>query len=316
MDFVGLGVLLVLALVFAFLALRSWRARRLWVKLLAGIPTTLLAVLCVAGMGVAVYGYSKVNRTYTNSAADVKVAGTAEQIARGEKFAPICADCHSSNRQLPLTGQNFGADGPPIGTLWAPNLTPAHFKNWSDGEIIRAIREGMGKDGRSLLIMPSEVFHNLSDADVQAIVAYLRAQPAIEPDTPPKQFNVIGAIMAAALLPGDIFTHQPPITAPVIAPPAGPTAEYGRYLSTTVGCTSCHGAQFEGGQSGEEGAPPAPSLVAFVKQHTEADFIKTIRTGVTPEGRTLSQYMPWGIYRNFSDDDLRALYAYITVLGK
>jgi len=62
----------------------------------------------------------------------------------------------------------------------------------------------------------------------------------------------------------------------------------------------------EGGQSGEEGAPPAPSLVAFAKQHTEADFIKTIRTGVTPEGRTLSEYMPWKTYQKFSDDDLRA----------
>src|SRR5215207_3233510 len=108
MDFVGLGVLLVLALVFALLALRSWRARRLWVKLLAGILTTLLAVLCVAGLGLAVYGYSKLNRTYANPVADIAVAGTPEQIAHGEKFAPICADCHSSNRQLPLTGQDFG----------------------------------------------------------------------------------------------------------------------------------------------------------------------------------------------------------------
>jgi cytochrome c553 len=316
MDLIGLGVLLVLALVFAFLALRSWRARRLWVKLLAGIPTTLLAVLCVAGLGLAVFGYSKVNRTYANPVADITVAGTSEQIARSERFAPICADCHSSNHQLPLTGGNFGADGPPIGTLWAANLTPAHFENWSDGEIIRAIREGVGKDGRSLVIMPSEVFHNLSDADVQAIVAYLRAQPAVGPDTPPKQINALGAIMVAALIPDEIFTHQPPITAPATAPPAGQTPEYGHYLTTVVGCTSCHGAQLEGGQSGEEGAPPAPSLVAFAKQHTEAYFIKTIRTGVTPEGRTLSESMPWRIYQKFSDDDLRALYAYIIVLGK
>jgi cytochrome c553 len=316
MDLIGLGGLLVFALVFAFLALRSWRARRHWVKLLAGIPATLLAVLCVVGLGLAVYGYSRLNRTYANPVADIRVAGTSDQIARGGQFAAICADCHSPNHQLPLTGQNFGADGPPLGTLWAPNLTPAHFKNWSDGEIIRAIREGVGKDGHSLVIMPSDVFHDLSDADVQAIVAYLRAQPAVEPDTPPKQFNVIGAIMAATLLPDEIFTHQQPITAPVTAPPAGATAEYGRYLGMSVGCSSCHGAQFEGGQSGEDGPPPGPSLVAFVKQHAEADFIRTIRTGVTPEGRTLSENMPWRIYQKFSDDELRALYAYISVLGK
>jgi cytochrome c553 len=317
MDVVGLGVLLVLALLFAFLALRSWRAGRLWVKLLAGIPTTLLTLLCVAGLGLAVYGYSKLNRTYANPVANITVAGTPQQIARGEQIAPICADCHSSNHQLSLTGQDFfAAHGPPIGTLWAPNLTPAHLKSWSDGEIIRAIREGVGKDGRSLVAMPSEVFHNLSDADVQAIVAYLRARPSVEPDTPAKQFNLVGAIMAAALLPDEVFTHQPPIAAPVSAPPSGPTAEYGHYLSMVMGCTSCHGAQFEGGKPDQEGPPPGPSLVAFVKQHSEADFIKTIRIGITPEGQMLSKDMPWRSFEKFSDDDLRALYAYITVLGK
>ena len=108
----------------------------------------------------------------------------------------------------------------------------------------------------------------------------------------------------------EIFTRQVPIDAPVVAPPSGPTAEYGRYLSTVGGCVACHGPELAGGQSGQECAPPAPSLVAFVKQHSEADFIKTIRTGVTPEGRTLSEYMPWGIYQKFSDDDLRALCAH------
>ncbi|HJZ47871.1 MAG TPA: cytochrome c [Roseiflexaceae bacterium] len=164
--------------------------------------------------------------------------------------------------------------------------------------------------------MSDEVFHNLSDDDVQAIVAYLRAQPEVEPDTPAKRFNLLGAIMAAALLPDEVFTHQPPITAPVSALPAGPTAEYGRYLSVVVGCTSCHGAQLEGGQPNQDGPPPGPSLVAFAKQHSEADFIKTIRTGMTPEGRTLSEEMPWRSYAKFSDDELPGLHAYITVLGK
>src|SRR5215207_6721776 len=86
MDIIGLGTLLLFGLVFGFLALRSWRARRLWVKLLAGIPTTLLAVLCLVGLGLAVYGYSKVNRVYANPASDISVAGTSAQIARGGQF--------------------------------------------------------------------------------------------------------------------------------------------------------------------------------------------------------------------------------------
>lgn len=316
MDFVGLGVLLVLALVFAFLAVRSWRARRLWVKLVAGIPTTLLALVFVAALGIALYGYSKANKTYANPVTDVSVAATPEQIAHGEKFARVCAGCHSTNNNFPLNGQDFATDGPPVGTLWAANLTPAHFQDWSDGEIIRAIREGVGKDGRSLIIMPSHLFRNFSDEDVQAIVAFLRSQPAVEPNTPPRRLNVVGALMVGALLPDEIFTRQPPITAPVIAPPAGPTAEYGQYLSMVAGCVECHGAQLSGGQPGGDGPPPGPSLVAFAQEHSDAEFIQTIRTGATPEGQTLSEEMPWKDYEKFSDDDLRALYAYLTILGK
>ena len=72
-----------------------------------------------------------------------------------------------------MVGQDFSKGGPPVGTLYGANLTPAgEIKDWSDGEIIRAIREGVHKTGRSLIIMPSEVFRHLSDVDVQAIVAY------------------------------------------------------------------------------------------------------------------------------------------------
>jgi mono/diheme cytochrome c family protein len=138
----------------------------------------------------------------------------------------------------------------------------------------------------------------------------------VEPNTPPKQISVVGALMAGALLPDEIFTHQAPITEPVIAPSVGATPEYGHYLSTVAGCVECHGAQLNGGQPSANGPTPGPSLVAFAKQHSEADFITTIRTGMTPEGHKLSEDMPWKDFEKFSDDDLRALYAYMAVLGK
>src|SRR5262249_38807907 len=97
-----------------------------------------------------------------------------------------------------------------------------------DGEVIRAIREGVHKSGRPLVIMPSEVFHNLSDTDVQAIVAYLRSQPAVQPVTPATKLNVV-----AALLIGSGLFHtsaQMPITQPIIPPTGGPSADSGKYL--------------------------------------------------------------------------------------
>jgi hypothetical protein len=102
-----------------------------------------------------------------------------------------------------------------VATLYPPNLTPAgEIKNWSDGELIRAIREGVHQSGRPLLIMPSDEFHNLSDADVRSVVAYLRSQRAVKhdanTDTPSNGVNLFGALYVGA----GIFdmSVQPPIT--------------------------------------------------------------------------------------------------------
>ena len=135
MDFVGLGVLLVLALVFAFLAVRSWRARRLWVKLVAGIPTTLLAVVFVAALGLAIYGYSKVNRTYANPVADVKVAGTPAQIAQGERLMRIF--CTSECRVI---AEDLGVISDPVRQslarliiVWQPTAAFFHHPGTTAG---------------------------------------------------------------------------------------------------------------------------------------------------------------------------------------
>ena len=82
-----------------------------------------------------------------------------------------------------------------MGMLYAPNLTPGgDIDDWTDGEVIRAIREGVHKTGRSLLIMPSMNYRYMSDDDVQAIVAYLRSQPPTSGQTPANQFNLLDAL--------------------------------------------------------------------------------------------------------------------------
>jgi hypothetical protein len=73
---------------------------------------------------------------------------------------------------------------------------PAHLADWSDGEIVRAIRQGVHRSGRSLLIMPSSSWHNLSDEDVQSIVAYLRSLPPEGSSTPPDRLNALGAVLS------------------------------------------------------------------------------------------------------------------------
>ena len=313
-DVVGLSILVVVILVFAALAVWSWRARRGWVKLTGGIPTTLLAVLGIVVLVLAVRGFMRIDRTYSNPVANVTVASSPERIATGEKFARVCTGCHSSNGQLPLGGQAFfgGAGGPPFGTLWAPNLTPTHLGTWSDGEIIRAIREGVGKDGRSLVIMPSEAFHGLSDDDVQSLVAYLRSQPAIQPDSPGKALNILAALTIASS--DAAYTAQSPISGPVTAPPVGATPQYGDYLTRVVGCRSCHGANLQGAiPPGSDTGVMSPNLVDFAKNVSADQFISTLRTGKTPTGYVLNpEEMPWRDFEKFSDDDFRAIYSYLT----
>ncbi|MBX0326290.1 c-type cytochrome [Oscillochloris sp. ZM17-4] len=317
MDYLGLSILIILALIFGFLTYRAARARRLWVRLVGGIPAGLLTLLFSAATILAFVGYSKINAVRPNPPSQLRLPDqiTPQLIADGERFARSCAGCHSSGGQPALDGHDFLAeDGAlPMGTLWAPNLTPAHLGEWTDGEIIRAIREGVGRDGRSLVIMPSAGFRNLSDEDVLALVAYLRAQPAVEPASPPRQLNVLTAILFATILPPELFSAQEPITAPVSAPPRGPTAAYGGYL-VSLGCADCHGSNLAGVPPGGDGPPPGPNLTTMPQRLSADELVTLLRTGVYPDGHALGEDMPWRDFEKLSDDDLRAIYAYLASL--
>ena len=172
-DITGVTILVVLIGVFGFLTLRAWKAKRRWLKwtgvFLSGLLTFIPSVLLI----LALLGFYKLNQHFDNSVQEIQVAGTPDQIARGEKLANICVSCHTPGNQMPLSGSNFAAkfEFPPLGTLYAPNLTPSgNIADWTDGEIIRAIREGVDQNGRSLLVMPSVDFRNMSDEDVEALV--------------------------------------------------------------------------------------------------------------------------------------------------
>ncbi len=310
MDYPGLALVIASCLLFGFLAYRSIKAGRRWVQLAAGIPCVLLALLFGAATVLALVGYAKLSEQHPNPVSQLTVVSTPAMIANGERFARSCAGCHSANGNLPLSGHNFfGSDGPPIGTLWAPNLTPAHLADWSDGEIIRAIREGVGRDGRTLMVMPASSFRNLSDEDVLSLVAYLRSQPAVEPASPPRQISVLGAILLAIVPPDFFLSAQPPLSSAVIAPPRGPTAAYGGYL-TRIECQGCHAANLAGGPAGE-GPPPGPNLTTIPQWVTADEFVTLLRTGRFPDGRLIGPNMPIKYLEKMSDDDIRAIYAYL-----
>jgi len=209
---------------------------------------------------------------------------------------------------------------PPVGTLYAPNLTPSgNIADWTDGEVIRAIREGIDQDGRSLLIMPSVNFRNMSDDDVHALVAYLRSQPAEGEPAPDTQFNLLGAIFMNL---SDFRVAQQSV-GHVTAPPQADTSAYGKYLVDVMGCRDCHGDQLQGKvENGQPGPPPGPNLTQIVPQWTEAEFVTFFNTGTLPGGSKVpiltlksgfsEPRMPWQMVRAATtDDELKALFTYL-----
>lgn len=320
-NFVGFIILVVLIGVFAILTVRAWKATNRWLKWIGALLSGLLTLIPSALLILALIGYYKLSQRFDNPVANVQVFGTPDQIARGEKLANLCVSCHTPDNQLPLSGSNFAAkfEFPPLGTLYAPNLTPAgNIQDWTDGEVIRAIREGIHKDGRSLLVMPSATMRNMSDEDVQALVAYLRSQPATGNPTQDTQFNVLGAIFMNL---SDFRTAQAPVSH-VTAPQIG-TPPYGKYLVDILGCRDCHGDQLQGKvENGQPGPPPGPNLTLIVPQWTEAQFMNFFNTGTLPGGSKVpiltlksgfsAPRMPWTEFRAATtDDELHDMYLYL-----
>jgi len=95
-------------------------------------------------------------------------------------------------------------------------------------------------------------------------------------------------------------------------PPKGSTAEFGKYILSYQDCVLCHGANLSGGTPGQL-APVGPNL-SPIKGWTQAQFISTLRTGVDPSGHALNNQMPWRNVGRMDDEELAAVYAYITSL--
>lgn len=324
-DTAGVLIIIVLIALFGFLTTRAWKLKNAILKWGGVIIAGLLTLMSTAMLVLALVGFYKLNERFDNPIVNTQATGTAAQIARGEQLAYICTNCHTTDGQLPLSGTNFIAKFPfpPIGTLYGPNLTPAgNIKNWTDGEVIRAIREGVHQNGRALLIMPSGNFRNMSDDDVQALVAYLRSQPATGEASPTNHFNLLGALFLNL---SDFRSAQQPVGS-VTAPTTG-TPEYGKYMVDIFGCRDCHGDQLQGRvENGLPGPTPGPNLTLIVPQWTEEQFMTLFNTGELPGGRTVpiitlpsgfsEPRMPWSTVRAATtDEELKAMYAYLHSLS-
>jgi hypothetical protein len=259
---------------------------------------------------------------------------TPERWARGKYIVEnlaACAFCHSphdwSKHDSPIppgmegAGEDFSMMMGLPGHVVAPNLTPdaeTGSGSWSDDALARAIREGIGHDGRTLFpMMPYEAYRHMPDEDLASVIVYLRSLPPVRNLLPRTEI-----IFPVKYL---IRSVPEPITDPV--PPLDDSDEVkrGNFLVTIAGCRDCHtpmdmgqplpnmelsgGQIFEGpwGRVASANLTPDPSGIPY---YDEALFMQAIRTGYV-KARSLNQIMPWRNYGGMTDEDLKAIFAYL-----
>jgi cytochrome c553 len=281
----------------------------------------LVGLLAVGLVTIYALGGARLRRTHPRPAVTVTVPATPETVARGKHLVESvgsCLECHGDDM-----GGKVVMDAGPIGTAVASNLTRGRggvATSYQDADWVYAIRHGLRRDGTSLILMPSEAYAHFTDADLGAIVAYLKQLPPVDRELPRSKVRVLGrALLVAGKMPLLAAENTPALAQRETVEP-GPTAEYGHYLAGVSGCTGCHGADLTGGSAGggpPDAPPPANLTPAALGSWTEADFFRLMREGVRPDGRKISEFMPWRFMGRMSDDELRALWRYLqTVRAK
>jgi mono/diheme cytochrome c family protein len=264
-----------------------------------------------------IQGHGLATRHLSAEFQPLRVLPDSTRVARGRHLSEIrCAGCHAPDLSQPdvLSGgsENYLAlpGGPSLGTLAAPNLTPAGtLAKATDLEIARAIRQGISVHGGPLLVMPSAEFRAISDSDLAALIAFLRSQPAASHPVPARRLNLLAYLVLGLHKVEDSVVA--PVTWPVADAPPESTLVFGSYMLEYLGCRECHGPLLRGGIPGQL-APMGPDLVAFAKAHDLAGFDLALRHGVKPAGPSMDpSLMPWTTFSRLTDSEVAAMYARI-----
>lgn len=293
-----------------------------------------IALLVTTAIYISSCKGKKAETTNTNSEDSVK-----QMLARGEYLAHHvnqCMDCHSirdtGKFSLPVVpGTEGGGSGFPFGKaegipgeLWAPNITPAALKDWTDEEITRAITQGVNKKGDTLFpLMPYQHFSKMTKSDIQSVVAYIRTLKPIERTVPPRKLE-IPLSMLGPLPEANLDNNR--------MPDPSDKVKYGEYLVNAAVCSECHtpmgpqgpdlsklfagGFMFETPMFKVAVANITPDSATGIGTWTEEMFVKKFQNNASGEmmnkkvGRE-NTIMPWGMYGKMKEEDLKAVYAYL-----
>ncbi len=271
----------------------------------------------------------------------IQVQVTPERIERGKYLAnnvAVCVDCHSKRDFSlfagPIDSSRIGSGGEKFdksigfpGTVYVPNITPVNLKNWSDGEIFRAITCGVKKDGSAIFpIMPWSYYSKMDREDVYDIIAYLRTLKPAGEQQPARKLD----------FPLNLIVNTMPAKATLGKRPATTdTIKYGEYLVTTAACKDCHsqddkgkliaGLEFAGGKAfGMPGATIrssniTPDVETGIGGWTREQFVNRFQQFASGHAEPVTKggyqtIMPWWRYGAMKTADLEAIYAYLHTL--
>ena len=293
-----------------------------------------LIVLLAIGI-TATIGWRPIIGPKARALTDRKFEATPERLARGDYLVNNlngCFDCHADHDwtkdDSPIVEGTKGGGQPvfPLkdlpGQVYPPNISPDKefgAGSWTDDQLARAIREGIGNDGRALFnFMPYENFRSMSDEDLASVIVYLRSLPPVHRAVPKTEL-----VFPVKYL---IRSVPQPLVEPVPPPDVSTPVKRGQYLVTLGGCRDCHTAQDSQGQKltaldlggGFLLRGPWPDVASQnltqdpsgIPYYDETLFLEVIRTGHV-KARRLSQIMPWWTYRGLKDEDLKAIFAYL-----
>jgi cytochrome c553 len=237
-------------------------------------------------------------------------------IARGKHLVASLAgcglaDCHGSD-----LGGGKVIDAGPVGSIAAPNITQI-LPAYTDAELARLIRHGVKKDQRTVRFMSVQEFNWLTDADVRAVVSYVRTVPPVDRVQPAPNIKLLGKVLDQR---GELeldIARRIDHDKIEIGPAPSPTADYGKWVSRL--CAGCHGEHMSGGP-----IPGAPSDFAVplnltphesgLKGWTQEDFEKVMASGVRKDGRKLAELMPTEAVNAMDDVERKALFLHLQAL--
>jgi mono/diheme cytochrome c family protein len=305
-------------------------------KLAKYVGVAVLALVILLALGITfTIGWRPFIGPKTRTLTNRTLERTPQRLERGRYLAVAvtgCLGCHSEhdwkNRGAIPLGMEGAGEVMPItelpGKIVAPNLTPdpeTGTGTWTDDQLARAIREGIGHDGRALFpMMPYQAFRKMSDEDLASIVVYLRSLPPVRRLLPKSEI-----IFPVKYL---IRGVPQPLTAPVASQDLSDPVGRGKYLVTMAGCAGCHTPQIRGQSvpgmelaggftlSGPWGSVASSNITpdaSGIGYYDEALFLQVMKTGYV-KARELSPIMPVFDFKNMTDDDLKAMFAYLRTL--